>query len=216
MRITGLIGVLTMTCKDLVFSPHADDEVLGCGGILNENSFVYYCGIDESKMDTGQVAVDERLKELKAAAKFLGIRWDYNKESKVNLYKEQDFIPIFEKLINELKPERVFIPCPDYNQDHKAVYNAAWIALRPHDINFFVKKVLLYETSQHAIWNPFPLKLNYFVPIEIERKIKAYGYYKSEVRKMRSPEMLRNVARIRGQAINVENAEAFEILRWVE
>ena len=178
-----------MTCKDLVFSPHADDEVLGCGGILNKDSFVYYCGIDESKMATGQLPVNQRLRELKAAADFLGIKWDYNKESKVNFFKEHDFIPIFEKLINELKPERAFIPCPDYNQDHKAVYNAAWIALRPHDTNFFVKKVLLYETSQHVIWNPFPLKLNYFVPIDIGRKVKAYECYASEVRKMRSPEM---------------------------
>ncbi len=205
-----------MACKDLILSPHADDEVLGCGGIINKDSFVYYCGIDESKMDVGITPTDQRLEELKAAIKFLGAKWDYNKEGKVNFYKEQEFIPIFEKLINELKPERVFIPCPDYNQDHKVIYNAAWIALRPHDINFFVKKILLYETSQHAIWNPFPLKLNYFVPIDIERKLKAYEFYKSESRKMRSPEMLRNVARIRGQAINGKDAEAFEILRWVE
>ena len=205
-----------MTCKNLVFSPHADDEVLGCASVLNEDSFVYYCGVDESNMASGQLPVNQRLKELKAAAEFLGIKWDYNKESKVNSYKARDFIPVFEKLINRLKPERVFIPCPDYNQDHKAVYDAALVALRPHDTNFFVKKVALFETFHQAIWNQFPLKLNYFAPIDIERKLKAYSCYKSEVRAMRSPEMLKSVAKIRGHSANEEYAEAFEIIRWVE
>ena len=127
-----------MACKDLILAPHADDEVLGCGGILGNDSFVYICGIDESKFTVGETPTNERLAELKEAAKFLGFQWDYNKDSKVNYYDEHDFIGIFENLINRLKPERVFIPCPDYNQDHRAIYNAAYIALRPHDKNFFV------------------------------------------------------------------------------
>ena len=202
--------------KDLVISPHADDEVLGCGGILNEDSFVYFCGIDESRFPVGEVPMNERLEELKDAAKFLGFQYEFNGKSKVNYFDEHDFIGIFENLINRLKPQRVFIPCPDYNQDHRAVYNAAYVALRPHDRNFFVKKVLLFETSHHEIWNPRRLNLNYFVPIDIDRKIKAYLLYKSEVRAMRSPDMIRDIARIRGKAINEESAEAFEILRWVE
>ncbi len=205
-----------MMCKDLILSPHADDEVLGCGGILSKDSFVYFCGIDESSFPVGETKAEERLKTLKEVAQFLGFQWEINQKGKVNYYVEHDFIDIFEKLINRLKPERVFIPCPDYNQDHKAIYNAAYIALRPHDKNFFVKKVLLYETSHNAIWNPRKMSLNYFVTIDIERKIKSYLMYKTEVRAMRSPEMIKDIARIRGKAINEEYAEAFEILRWVE
>ena len=205
-----------MACKDLILSPHADDEVLGCGGILNKDSFVYFCGIDESKFPIDETRADERLKTIKDVAQFLGFQWEVNLKSKVNYFDEHDFIDIFEKLINRLKPERAFIPCPDYNQDHKAIYNAAWIALRPHDKNFFVKKVLLYETSHNAIWNPRKMNLNYYVSIDIERKLNAYLLYKTEVRAMRSPEMIRDIARIRGKAINNDYAEAFEILRWVE
>ena len=40
--------------------------------------------------------------------------------------------------------------------------------------------------------------------------------YKSEVRSMRSPEMFKEIAKLRGKAINTDCAEAFEILRWVE
>jgi N-acetylglucosamine malate deacetylase 1 len=206
-----------MGIKKLIISPHADDEVLGCGGILDKDSFVYFCGIDESKMAEGITPVNESLEAVKNVAKFLGFQFDVNKDSKVNWYDERNLISIFEGLFNKLRPEMVFLPCPDYNQDHRAVFNAAVIALRPHDKNFYVKKVLIYETSQNAIWNPTrPMNLNYFAKIDIERKIKAYGFYKTEVRKMRSPEMMTDVAQIRGRASNNEYAEAFEVLRWVE
>ena len=34
--------------KKLIISPHIDDEILGCGGILDKNTFVVYCGFDET------------------------------------------------------------------------------------------------------------------------------------------------------------------------
>ena len=205
-----------MEYENLVIAPHADDEVLGCGGILDKDSFVYVCGIDESKLSVDQTPSNERLEALKKAANFYGFQFEVSTSSKVNYYDQHDFIDIFEKLINKLEPERIFIPCPDYNQDHQAIYSAAYIALRPHDKNFFVKKVLLYETSHNAVWNPRKLNLTYFVALDIDKKIKAYQMYESEVRAMRSPEMIRDIARLRGKAINGEYAEAFEILRWVE
>ncbi len=39
-----------MEIKNLVIAPHVDDEILGCGGILNSSFLVYFCGIDESKI----------------------------------------------------------------------------------------------------------------------------------------------------------------------
>ncbi len=39
---------MNKTFNKLIISPHADDEVLGCGGILDHHCFVYYCGLDES------------------------------------------------------------------------------------------------------------------------------------------------------------------------
>ena len=59
------------------------------------------------------------------------------------------------------------------------------------------------------------MNLNYFVPVDIKKKMLAYSKYTSEVRGMRSPEMLEHVASIRGAAINARHAEAFEIIRWV-
>jgi hypothetical protein len=60
------------------------------------------------------------------------------------------------------------------------------------------------------------MNLTYFAPIDIEKKIKAYELHVSQVRSFRSPDMLRRIAKLRGDMAHVEYAEAFEILRWVE
>ena len=202
--------------KKLIISPHADDEVIGCSSVLDKDSFVYICGIDESRFPADSTPTNTRLKHLDEASKVLGFAYEYNTKSRVNYYQENDFIDIFERLINKIKPQSAFIPCPDYNQDHKTIHHASIIALRPHDKNFFVKRVLVYEMSHNAVWNPTRMNLNYFVPLDIEKKMLAYSKYKTEVRGMRSPEMLEHVASIRGATINTKYAEAFEIIRWVD
>jgi len=207
--------------KKLIISPHVDDEVLACGGILDEDSFVYYCGIDESKVapdPAHRIPMEEREVELSKVSEFLGYRYEVNKESKVNFYQdsENEFRDKFEELINRLKPEMIFIPIPSYNQDHKAVYRALQVALRPHDKNFFVKKVLLYEQPHSIMWEVGDYRPNYFIPINIERKIKAYKMQESQVRAFRSPEIVRAIAKLRGGQANSEHAEGFFVQRWVE
>ena len=117
--------------------------------------------------------------------------------------------------------EKVFIPYPSYNQDHKAVYEASLIALRPHDINFFVKKVLVYEQPHVFLWDhshsiSSSFKPNYFVPIDMERKKSAYLSLESQVRSFRSPEFVEELAKVRGRQANLQFAEAFEVIRWVD
>jgi len=201
--------------KALIISPHADDEVLGCGGFLAKNGkdcFVYYVGVDEFHI----ISREERLEEIRKVAALLGFKWEYNATNKVNNYKEVELIGVLEELVNRLKPEMVFIPHPSYNQDHRAVFNAVMIALRPHDKNFLVKKVLVYEEPHSITWDVAPMNPNYFLEIDIEKKIAAYKLEKSQVRGMRSPAMLRAIAELRGAHINVPYAEAFQIMRWVD
>lgn len=205
--------------KKLIISPHVDDEVLGCGGILDKNSFVYYCGIDESKVapDPGhRIPLSERLKELKKTAAYLKFKYEVNLNSQVNFYVEQDMKDELERIINKVKPDAIFLPHPGYNQDHRTIFEAAQIALRPHNKNFFVPRVLVHEGIQDFLWSHRPFKPLYFVPIDIERKIKAYKLQPSQVRGMRSPKMLRDLAAVRGAMAHVPYAEAFAILRWVE
>ena len=54
-----------------------------------------------------------------------------------------------------------------------------------------------------------------FIPIDIDKKIKAYKLMESQVRTFRSPEMLKSMAILRGGQSNTEYAEGFETLRWI-
>ena len=206
--------------KKLIISPHIDDEVLGCGGILDEDTFVLYCGMDEAHIKHDWVrnrpSVENRLDELKSVVEVTKHSYDIL-HNKVNHYVIQDLIGSVEKSINDLKPLEIYIPHPSYNQDHKSVYNATMISLRPHDTNYFVPKVFLYEQPQVYFWNTTDrdFNANYFVEIDIDKKIKVYETMKSQVRSFRSFEHLRSNAKIRGGQSNCEYAEAFEIIRWV-
>lgn len=205
--------------KKLVISPHVDDEVLGCGGILDKNTYVYFCGIDESKVAPDplhRIPLVDREQELNDVADFFEFSYEVNKTSSVNYYVIQTMIAEIERIINKIKPAVIFIPHSGYNQDHKVIFDACQVALRPHDKNFFVSKVLVYEAIHDFIWSWDTFVPNYFIDIDIEKKNKGYAFHKSQIRGMRSFEMLKAHARIRGAMCNAEYAEAYYIQRWVE
>lgn len=200
--------------KTLVISPHCDDEVLGCGGILNNrpnDTFVYYLGVDLFHV----IKRKDRVKEVQDVADFLKFDFEIS-NGQVNNYKRELIINEITDFINEFKPDEIFIPNYAYNQDHKEVYDACIIALRPHDLNYFVPNVFVYEVEQYLLWGENMFEPNYFEAIDIEKKMAAYKLYKSQVRSMRPAELLKNYSYIRGLSANVEYAEAFKIIRMVK
>ena len=202
----------------LIISPHLDDEVLGCGGILDKDTTVIYCGVDESSIQQSWVRrrpdIETRIREKNQVASVAGF-FSTILNQPVNQYDEQALIGLFEQQINIYKPDEIYIPHPSYNQDHCAVYKAATIALRPHDINHFVKRVLVYE-QPHVLWAPETnFTPQYFIEIDIERKLHLYELYTSQVRKFRSVEHIKALARVRGLMANCEYAEAYEVMRWI-
>ena len=205
--------------QKIIIAPHIDDDVLGCGGIMDKNTHVIYCGMDENHID-GRPSKKERLKEAKDTSNFLKHKFTILK-NKVNYYNLQKLLLEFESFIEKIKPDKIYIPYPSYNQDHRVTYEAILTALRPHDKNFFVKKVLIYEQPHVFLWDytndiNSTIKPNYFVPIDIKRKIKAYKLMKTQVRSFRSPETLKKIAALRGKQSNCDYAEAFQIIRWVK
>lgn len=205
--------------KRLVLAPHVDDEVIGCGGILGQGTAVLYFGVD----DFHGVSASDRKLEAAALAKRAGNNFIWSdildEPFVVNRYRDQftDLIYFIEGVSQATQPDEVLLPWPSYNQDHQAVYDAAMVALRPHDRNHFVKRVLLYEEPD-CFWPGIrePFKPTLFRPIDIDEKIARYSLMPSQVRGHRSPEHIRALAVVRGAAIGVPFAEAYHILRWVE
>lgn len=198
--------------KKLVIAPHIDDEAVGCGGILDSDTYVYFCGVDWFH----EITQAERLAEAKNVSQHFGYEYEVNTMPVVNEYDQRSFINIFQKLINETAPEKIYIPYPSYNQDHREIYDAAMIALRPHDRNFFVKKVLVYEGMGAFQWYKPDYEVNHFVEIDIGRKLQGYLLHDSQVRGHRDPAHIRALAMLRGSQIGVDYAEGYIVKRWVE
>ena len=85
----------------LIISPHVDDEVLGCGGILGKDCLVYYCGIDETRWNEKnrltdpdhRIPTDLRFKEIERVAKLLGFTFECNFDSSVNMLQNRNLYP---------------------------------------------------------------------------------------------------------------------------
>ena len=203
----------------LIIAPHVDDDVLGCGGIIKNDTFVLYCGLNESDL-IDRPSMNVRLNEADRVALYLGHTYSLL-ENKVNHYTIPDLIASIENVINEVQPEEIYIPYPSYNQDHRVAYDASLVALRPHDRNFFVKKVFVYEQPHVFLWDYSHqiegcFKPNYYKPIDIDRKITAYEMMETQVRTFRSSAMVRSLAHLRGAQSGLEYAESFKIIRFIE
>ena len=120
--------------KRLIIAPHVDDDVLGCGGILDKTCHVVYCGLDETVIED-RPSMTERLDEIFSVKEITNHTHEVL-DNLVNRYDEYELIGQIEEIINDYKPDEVYVCHPSYNQDHRTVYEAALVALRPHDINF--------------------------------------------------------------------------------
>jgi LmbE family N-acetylglucosaminyl deacetylase len=214
----------------LVIAPHMDDEVLGVGGTIArhvvEHDEVYVCFVAHRVYDH-QFDPKKNKTEIIAshkAQKVLG----YKEAAFLNLNDErldvclQDIIIPLEKYIAKIEPDIAYI-CHrgDNNQDHRAVFQAAMVALRP-SANKDLKKVLSYEvpssTEQSPPFPEYAFSPNYYVNIEhyLDIKLKAMRCYEKERRASphpRSEEGLTITARRRGIESGFSAAEAFIIVR---
>ena len=219
----------------LIIAPHVDDDVIGCGGTMGPNDVVLYLGVDKHHV----VSREGRLLEAQRAAALAGhsfiwpvydgdykpgvVTWlaSYECFRQVNCYAFpviNSLITDIETWVNEINPDEVVLPWPSYNQDHRATYDAAMVALRPHDKNHFVKRVMLYEEPD-CFWPHLGAGAfvpTYFRQIDWKRKREMYETMPSQIRGHRDPEHLFALATIRGAAIMVPFAEAYHVLRWVE
>jgi len=214
----------------LFISAHMDDEVLGCGGTIarhvtsGDRVFVAFMAhrIYNRTFNKKKNEIEKR--HARQVQDVLG----YKEAVFFDMLDErldtciQDMLIPLEKYIKKVKPDVVYCPFRgDNSQDHRAVFDAARIAIRP-STNRAIRKVLMYEIPSSTEQSP-PLYEsaflpNYYVDITkyIDKKIKAYRCYKTEKREYphpRSEKGLRILAQKRGIEIGLDYAEAFMIIR---
>ena len=217
--------------KILVVAAHPDDEVLGCGGTLNQNKnkIIQILFLSDGVSSRGENLNNEIKSRKNSAIKFsktisklkpIFLNFPDNSFDRV---KFLDIVQEIEKVIQKFKPDTILThSSSDLNIDHQITNKASTTAARPINKNNFIKTILFFEILSSTECNFSDTSSNFkpriFINIEkvFKKKIKAINFYKKELRQWphpRSIEGIKTLAKFRGLSSNYKFAEAFELGR---
>ena len=219
-----------MKKKVLIISPHADDEILGCGGFISkyskQNYYISVLILTNANKGAPEIYSPQEIKNIRKEAtkanKLIGTKkifFENLPAVNLNNYPIYKITDIINRYIKEINPEIVLIPSSnDIHDDHKIIFKASKVSTRPNKKSS-VKKILSYEVLSETEWNEEgkPFNPNYFVRLkktDISNKVKAFLKYRSQVKKFphpRSKEGIINLSRVRGSQVFEEYAEAFKV-----
>lgn len=209
----------------LVFAPHNDDEVLGCGGTIHKHVLsgdsVYVCEITSGPRYKilQQEAVKAHTVLGVSESLFLNLP-----ASGLAEYPKSELNGKVDEVVKRIKPQIVYFPfIGDMHLDHRFVAEAVLVAIRPIN-NCSVMKAYMYETLSETGWN-IPYGERNFTPnvwIDItenlEKKIVAMECYNSQIKEYpnpRSKEAIKALAMYRGSTVSLPYAEAFMMVREI-
>ncbi len=211
----------------LIIAAHPDDEILGCGGVIQkhkakkENVFVCIVTDGSSSQYPGDKKIaNEKRKECLDANNFLGVSEVFFLDMPDMRLDGVNHIEINKKIedvINKTTPKIIYThSLSDLNSDHVEVAKSTLVACRKR--KEFLRDVISYESlSSSEFPGKKPFRPNFFVDVEdfLEKKIEAFLIYKTERRlypHSRSPEGIRILAQYRGLQSNMRAAESFKII----
>ena len=222
----------------LVFAPHPDDEVLGCGGVIArhvaEGADVYICYVTSGfpPVYDNTIAVQNGwphnlYPEIKASQKVLGVRDVFFLQFPVvalETVPRYELTGKIQELINQVQPDVVYIPhFGDMQKDHAITSESVMVCVRPKGAHT-VSQVYAYETLSETEWN-IPHSTNAFMPnvfVDIgkfmDKKIAAMKCYQSQLSDFPNPrslEAMASLAKLRASTMNCSGgaAEAFMLIR---
>ena len=211
--------------KIMVIAPHADDEVLGCGGYLlhqakqGANIIVVLGTIGGSNERQN---FDMRIAETTQVLERLGAKWFY-------LFKDMDAmldtLPSFEitkridQYIEQYRPDEIFINYRSRHQDHIKMYDCAMASMRLKD-GYMPKLVALYEYP--FVSDGLDIvrggKIFHDISDNIDEKVELFNLYASQVKDPPSPlneNGIKSLAAIRGLECGMQYAEMFYVQKML-
>ncbi|TCI91744.1 PIG-L deacetylase family protein [Tenacibaculum sp. M341] len=216
----------------LIVAPHADDEVLGCGGLIkrksNEGNNVIVLIVTRG---TPKLYSDERVSNVRKEAleshKILGVKKTLFLEfhaPELDITSSAEIAREISKVVKENNIREMYIPHRgDIHSDHTIVANACYVAARPVN-ECSVKSIFAYETLSETEWAP-PFGDDAFIPTHFvditgsfESKLEAMKCFKSQLKEFPNPrslECLESLSKFRGATIGVKRAEAFMVIRTI-
>jgi len=179
------------------------------------------------------VTADRREEEFKAVMEYLKVDdyefvyRDAESHLRLDMVPRRDLIAKFERecrlSLDRLQPTMLMIPVSSYNQDHEAVFRAAFTAARPgvpRDKPF--QPLVLGYNNTSLFWSldHEKIQINCYIDISeyLEHKLHALSLHRSQMRDAVHHSSIQNVeyaARLRGSEISVAAAEGFMTFRHV-
>ncbi|MFC1588322.1 PIG-L deacetylase family protein [Planctomycetota bacterium] len=227
----------------LIVAPHADDECFGCAGTiarikaLGGEVFVVVASVgdlhhynkgDDKTFVTGSRRAEElgRVMEYLKVDDFDILFTDAESHERLDAMPRRKLIELFERdgrlAIDKLKPTMVAIPAISYNQDHEAVFRAAFTACRPgiRQVKHFTPIILAYDNTA-LFWSMEREKFHptFYIDISdhLEQKVTALRMHQSQIKSAlhhSSPENVSSIAHVRGREVSLEAAEGYMCLRF--
>ena len=218
----------------LIIAPHADDEVLGCGGLIakvkEDGGKVYVLIFNVSSIEKydNNKFTEKRKKETENAMKFLKVD-DYVTvfdSPEDNRYLDaKPLHSLISKIetetkvsLTKIKPTIVAIPTINsHHQDHLHVHKACIAALRPLSTPI-ANVVLSYEAPEHSRWSTSGVfEPNLYIDISkyLTKKIQGFYKYKSQIKiRGRDKTTITNHAEYRGKEVGRKYCEAYFVHRF--
>ena len=221
-----------MQPRVLAVAAHPDDETYGLGGTIRRH-VLDGAGVSVLFLTDGVRARHDGTELQQAAARracaCLGVddvRFADMPDQRLDALALIDVVRPISEAVKDLRPSIVYTHHRgDTNQDHRTVFSATMVAVRPFGDNP-VEQVLCYEVASSTEWaapaSDSAFLPNVFVDINdtLDEKLRAVEAYRDtfmpevmEFPHPRSPEAVRVYAHSRGVSVGMVAAEAFALVR---
>lgn len=214
----------------LVLAPHADDEVLGCGGVLARLAGAgrppaVVIVTEGHPPDYSPESVEGLKREAAAAAAVLGCpvpQFMGLPAARLDGMPHRELNVAIGAVVAAHRPDTLLLPFPgDIHRDHQLLFESAMVAARPTGPGS-PAQILCYETLSETNWNAagvapaFTPQVSIDISDTLAAKIRAFRAYASQRRDFpqeRSVEAIEALARLRGATAHLVAAEAFMLVR---
>lgn len=212
--------------KILVIAPHADDEVLGCGGYLlhekAKNSDIFIVVGTIGGLDKRQDS-STRHSEFGEVCDAIGVKENFilyeGRDALMDTIPAYEIISKLDRIIDRIRPDELFVNYSSLHQDHIKMHDCTMAACRLRE-GYSPKIIALYEypfctTQIDTIGGGF---MYHDISDCIDEKVNLFELYSSQIRTSPSPlnrDGILALARIRGVECGVLYAEKFYVQRMV-
>ncbi len=218
-----------MKNKVLIIAVHPDDETLGCGGTLlkhkaNGNEIHWLICTTINRSHNYYEIREKEIKKTKKAYNFDSVHNLRLKTMQVDEYNMSDLVSQISKVINEVKPNIIYLPFKgDVHSDHRKIFEASYSCTKSFRYSF-IKKIYMIETLSETEFAP-STKEDSFIPnvfVDItkymDKKIQIMKIFESEISEHPFPRSLKNIkalATLRGATCGCKYAESFVLLKEI-